>query len=83
MKTITKSEAKALGYSALTTPFNLKTEKPMLRTVIRDMKRSRLNYALVEVKGGIEVWKTSITLPEPEPSMVKVDNNSYYEIKNV
>ncbi len=62
---ITRDEAIALNMGKLTTPYN-NSELEMLFNVIQDMRKSSINYGLVKVRGGIEVWRTGMRMIEEE-----------------
>jgi len=70
---MTAAEAEAAGFKALTTPF-APNEGKLLAGVIRDIKRGRIPYLLVEVgPGQTEVWRQGgVERPDQTLSLVKI-----------
>ena len=59
MDTITEEEAGELGLGRLTTPYG-KRQQWMLKSVVEDMERGNIRYALVKMPYGVEVWRANI-----------------------
>ncbi len=60
MKTLmTRAEATAAGYGALTTPYSLK-QRGMLDAVLADMKRGNIDAIEVRTDTGTEVWRKNL-----------------------
>lgn len=49
--------AKAAGYKALTSAYQLPREQPLLQNVLADMRRGNISHCVVKVRGGVEVWR--------------------------
>jgi hypothetical protein len=60
LEIVSSSKAKAQGMRALTTPIHVVCEVPILRSIIADMRRGGIRFALVgKGEGGecVEVWR--------------------------
>ena len=53
---MTPQQAKANGSRPMTNPYRPE-EQWMLDNVVADMKRGNIDHCLVEVVGGVEVWR--------------------------
>lgn len=58
MNPITSAVAEKKGLRPLAGPYSAK-EDWMAENVSRDMRRGGIDHALVEVKGGAEVWRSN------------------------
>lgn len=55
---MTKEQATAAKYRAMTNPYILPAEAWMLQNVLADMERAGADYALVETRmNEVEVWR--------------------------
>ena len=57
MKTLTPRQAKAVGFRALTNPYELPREQGMLHNVQADLRRGCIPHVLVRQKPGLAVWR--------------------------
>lgn len=57
MKIITKEEALAGRYRAMTTEYKIASELWMMENVIKDMKSGGIDYAIVSMPAGLEIWR--------------------------
>lgn len=57
IKQHTRRQAEKAGYKPLTTGFALPGEQPMLDNVVADLKRGCIDFALIKVDTGVEVWR--------------------------
>jgi hypothetical protein len=63
MKTMNRREAKAAGYRALTSRYELPREQWMLDAVLADMRRAKVNHVVVRDRLGLSVWRSARTMP--------------------
>ena len=59
MKTISLKRARELKLESLTRTYNTHSEY-MIAPVIELLQLNRINHAIVEVPGGVEIWRTRI-----------------------
>jgi hypothetical protein len=57
--TIKPRAAKAAGYHALTSAFNLPREQTMLDNVCADLRRGNIRHVFVASGGGVCVWRST------------------------
>jgi hypothetical protein len=57
MNTLTKRQATAAGYRALTHPYTLPREKALLENVLADLQRGNIDHVTVRVSAGWSVWR--------------------------
>lgn len=55
--TLDETEAKALGFAPITTPYVLPGEEWMMQNTLADMARGGIAACCVPNKYGVEVWR--------------------------